>query len=378
VPIRYRIDRHDRSQLELKLDYPLREGVSEQSYSVETFLFVPRILGLSKYNYKSDDFYGQSTSFLRMTTPQRRLADLSDKSAVKPWTGDLKKELAEYLGGGTETLEVAERNLRLLGCVYKRALGNAREDLRSTLERLKTERRSELVNESLDAFILDLQGARKRLRKIGSKLDEESLPPSLIESWHAIDEYISLLTEEACTQALIQVDSFEPSEGLETRKDSLKKIAVSEYKHRRSKGWGTYASEESNNEYLAHRWRILKRFVSGVLYVDVDRQDTGLLTRDIAGMVAAAFAMLVATLALLFINHNWPANLSWAFVTAMVASYVVKDRVKEWGRKRLGERLSRNAADHLLKIRSPVSGNLLGSCTARRWWSSLWDFSRQH
>jgi hypothetical protein len=124
----------------------------------------------------------------------------------------------------------------------------------------------------------------------------------------------------------------------------------------------TYASEVSDNEYPADRWRVLKRFVNGVLYAKVDRQDVGTLYVDLAGMIAAACAMLVATLCLLFINSRWASNLSWAFVSAMVLSYVLKDRVKEWGRRNLGKRLSRSLADHQLRIRSASNGSLLGSC----------------
>lgn len=360
--IRYRIDRHDRSQLELKLDYPLRPGVREQAYTVETFLFIPRVLGLTKNNYSSSDFYGDSVSFLRMTTPQRQLTELTEKSTIKAWTGDIKSEIAALTGGNSEDSKLAEHNIRLIGCVYKGALRTARDELVDAIRR-ESESSSVGFFESVDQFVEDVQGAVRRLRKLGKKLSSTELPASLNESWWAVDEYVSLLAEETCTQALIELDRLDKREGLESRQETLRAIAVSEYHYRRKQGWETYADPSGSNEYLAHRWRVLKRFVSGVLYVDVDREEVGLLARDIAGVIAAAMAMLVATLAILFINEHWPANLSWAFVSAMVAMYVVKDRVKEWGRRGLGDRLTQNQADHVLKIRSPVTGDLLGSCS---------------
>lgn len=319
------------------------------------------MLGLTKHNYSSSEFYGDSTSFLRMTTPKRKLHDLTEKSTVKPWTGDIKAEIAALLGGEIEESEIAERNIRLLGCVYKGALRDARNELLEAVSGTN-EQNSDRLLDHLDAFVEDITGATRRLRKVGKKFNQEKLPDVLNQSWAAVDEYISLLVEEACTQSLIQLEKCESIDGLKSRCEALKEIAISEYRHRRSNGWETYAEPEGSNEYLAHRWRVLKRFVSGVLYVDVNREDVGTLRRDIAGMIAAASAMLVATLAILFINERWPANLSWAFVSAMVASYVVKDRVKEWGKRRLGARFSQNQADHVLKIRSSSSGQLLGTC----------------
>jgi hypothetical protein len=361
-PIRYRIDRHDRSQLELKLDYPLREGARLQNYLVQTFVFVPRVLDLTKRSYSKESFYADSANFLRMTTPRRRLSDLSEKSAVKPWAHELQRELADLREGDTAGFEQAERSLKLLGCVFKGALRDGRKTLFLDLEPHFQQGDLASIDACVSTFIEDLLGALRRLRKVAQKGGGEDLPGELADAWHAVDEYSALIVEEAITEILLQLERRTPADSLPELVERLKKTATDLYRHRRDCGYETYVAVDGENEYLAHRWRVLKRFLSSALYVKVDREETGLMALDIIGGVAAALAMLVATVSILFINERWPANLSWAFVTAMVVSYVVKDRLKEWGKRSLGRRLTRGLSDHVLKLRSPSTGRILGKC----------------
>jgi len=323
---------------------------------------VPRVLDLTKRSYPKQSFYADTANFLRITTPRRKLSELSDKSAVRPWAEDVKREIAEFREGTSEQFEVAERNLKLLGCVFKGALRDSRNELFEDIQTALDQAKHEAVDEMVGGFLDDLNGALRRLRKIGRRGEGEDLPPELAEAWHAVDEYTSLLAEEACTEVLLKLDEKLPDGALSDLIQRLKSEAISQYRHRREAGYQTYATEVSENEYLSHRWRVLKRFVSSALYVKVDREDTGMMAADIVGGLAAALAMLVATVSILFINERWPANLSWAFVTAMVASYVVKDRVKEWGKRSLGKRLSSGLSDHVLKIRSPSTMETLGIC----------------
>jgi len=344
------------------LDYPLREGSKTQNYLVQTFVFVPRVLDLTKRSYPKESFYADTANFLRMTTPRRKLSELSEKSAVKPWAQELKRELAELRDGDAAGFERAQRSLKLLGCVFKGALRDSKKELFRDLEPYFQRGSTKDVDAYVSTFMEDLLGALRRLRKVARKGNGENLPAQLADAWRAVDEYSALIVEEAITEILIQLKDRTPPGSLAPLVARLKDTATELYRHRRDCGYETYVTEGGQNEYLPHRWRVLKRFVSSALYVKVDREETGLMALDIIGGVAAALAMLVATVSILFINARWPANLSWAFVTAMVLSYVVKDRLKEWGKRSLGKRLTRGLSDHMLKLRSPETGRLLGTC----------------
>jgi hypothetical protein len=340
----------------------LRPGSKSQDYRVQTFVFVPRVLDLTKRSYPKESFYADTANFLRITTPRRKLSELSDKSVVRPWAEDVKREIAEFREGKSKECMVAERSLKLLGCVFKGALRDSRNALFEDMHRAFARADIEGIESMVSGFLEDLNGAWRRLQKIGRKGEGEDLPPRLAKAWKAVDEYTSLLAEEALTDVLLRIEAQAPNVALKDLINRLKAEAIAQFHHRRDRGFKTYAMEVGDNEYLSHRWRVLKRFVSSALYVNVDREDTGLMVSDMIGGLAAALAMLVATVSILFINERWPANLSWAFVTAMVASYVVKDRLKEWGKRSLGKRLASGFADHVLKIRSPGTKNILGIC----------------
>jgi len=70
--------------------------------------------------------------------------------------------------------------------------------------------------------------------------------------------------------------------------------------------------------------------------------------------------MLFATIAILVIQELWAASLSTAFLTAMVLAYVIKDRIKELGKRQLGKRLKGMMADHLVHIQG-IDGTEVGS-----------------
>jgi hypothetical protein len=127
-------------------------------------------------------------------------------------------------------------------------------------------------------------------------------------------------------------------------------MAIAQYKHRREQGFESYAHEDEPNEYLPHRWRVLKRYISSALYLTVKQDETGTVARDIIGMLASAAAMLFAASAAVVITDQWTASLSTAFIAAMVISYVIKDRIKEHGKRHLGRHLKRFLADHMVRI----------------------------
>ena len=78
----FRLDRHDKNQLELKLNYGLKQDTKKQVYSVQAFVFVPRVLALTKSSYPPARFYEDTATFIRMTTPKIPLEELSRRSPL--------------------------------------------------------------------------------------------------------------------------------------------------------------------------------------------------------------------------------------------------------------------------------------------------------
>lgn len=351
VPLlRFRVTRHDRTQIEVKLTYRLSGDARRQSYHIETFIFVPKSLGINPKTYTGNQFYTDSTNHIRMTAPVVPLSELSKKSAVKPWSSDIKELVDAISEGKGGDPEAAIKGLKLLACTFKDSV--QREHLRvrrSILDALDAES-GKKAGKQLGQFVDDLQTALERLHKVGERSGRAGVPGSVREGWAAVDEYASLLAEEALTDLVEISDVGSTSKRLGSALDGAKSLAVAQYEHRRSMGWKSYAVEGGTNEYLSHRWRVLKRYVSSALYLDISRDQEASFLTDIVGMLAAAMAMLVATVCIVLIHAVWSASLSVTFLTAMVISYVIKDRIKELGKRHLGRRVRRSLSDHVVRI----------------------------
>ena len=129
----FRLDRHDKNQLELKLNYGLKQDTKKQVYSVQAFVFVPRVLALTKSSYPPARFYEDTATFIRMTTPKIPLEELSSKSAVRPWASSVMAQVEGLTTEDEAGLKEAEQSLKLLGCIFKSAVRDSAFDHRRQL-----------------------------------------------------------------------------------------------------------------------------------------------------------------------------------------------------------------------------------------------------
>lgn len=350
ILIDFRLDRHDRNQLELKLNYGLQQQFKDQRFRAELYVFVPTVLAINSETYPAARFYSDTASFIRMSAPTVPLSELSRKSAVKPWASDVKEAIDNFAAGSRGDEACAEQGLKLLGCVFKSAVRDAHTAAHSDLNEALRLGDWDLAATHLEAYLDDLRTALRRIHKVGERSDQKGVPGAIRESWRAIDEYASLLAEESLTELVLLCDGRAVSSRLETVLESLRDMAVAQYEHRREQGFSSYAKEDSRNEYLPHRWRVLKRYISSALYLNVKKNQTGTWARDAIGMFAAGLAMLFAASATVMIADQWAATLSSAFIASMVMAYIIKDRIKELGKRYMGRVLKRFIADHLLSI----------------------------
>ena len=285
-----------------------------------------------------------------MTTPKVPLSELSRKSAVKPWASDIKEAIDHFASGNAGDKKSAEQGLKILACVFKGALRDGHADVRSDIESAINSKDWTLAAKHLEVFQENLRTALRRIYKVGERSDKKGVPKLLRESWRAIDEYASLLAEESITDLVSLCAPHSESNQVASAVDSLQNMAIEQYQHRRDEGFNSYAREGERNEYLPHRWRVLKRYVSSALYLEASSSKTGKLAQDLIAMLAAACAMLFAASATVIIANTWGASLSTAFIAAMVVSYVIKDRIKDVGKRFLGRQLNRYISDHVVRI----------------------------
>lgn len=366
---------HDSNQLELKLGYVVERGRKRQRYRVECFTFVPRTLGISRATYPSARFYEDTAAFVRMKTPTVALSALARAPKASAWFQPVSDRLDRLLAGEVRVDGTAAHRLKLLGCIYRSAIRDETDDIIRRYmpapgrdpglpDTTQGARAADLAR-TVDRFLDDLVAALERLRVLGERCDHAAMDSSVREVWRAVDEYVTLFSEEALTRLVELVDrrpqGTEPDGGVAGLRTRVAQAAVDAYRYRRARGYPSYVEKGSDNESLPYRRHLLKRIVSSALYLDIRHQQSGGLVTNVIGMVAAAVAMLFAMLAAIWAQGRW-GSFSAAFVGAMVLSYIIKDRIKEWGRQRLGRSFQRFVPDHVVEIRDVDSGRLVGEC----------------
>jgi hypothetical protein len=347
-PLGYRrLEPHDRNQLELKLAYLVPPNCKRHVVVTEAFIFAPRTLGITRQAYPPERFFEDTTRFIRLKTPDVPLADLAVLERVE-----------QLLDSSSDT-RPAEWRVRLLGCVYRRAIRDSARVLTQRLDVLATEDIDRLARDLL-AFVEQLQVAREHLKAV-------VLQPVHGTLGAVVDEFVSLVAEASCTRLVEGIDN--AGDGLPSLvgvRARAAEVAVEEYLHRRGCGYASYALEGDANEGLPHRRRTLKRVISSALYLDIGHERAGDLAQNFVGMVSAAAAMLFAILVAVWAQLRWEMT-AWPFILVMVLSYVVKDRIKEVIKGALGKRAKGMAPDVVLKVRVPSTGAVVGLC--REWFA---------
>lgn len=342
-----RLEPHDKNQLELKLAYVLDPERRKQRYRVETYLFLPVTLGLNSTTYTAERFFEQTLAFVRLKTPTVSLASLTRKKDVTEFFAPAKRLLRDMLAGKTKQEAQSQNQLKLIGCVFRSAV---RDELRHVLDRF----RRIVPNGSTDAaaraqvadlfgrFCDDLQSALGRIRTLGRDCEHAAMPRPVRHVWYAVDEYTALVAEAAVTRLVTAADPYlvdvDKKDPLVKARAKLADAALGCYDYRRTRGYHSFVEPGATNEHLPFRQRLLKRLVTSVLYLDTYAGAPGTLLQDTVGMIAAAIAMLFAVVAGMWAQRRWDV-FSGAFVAAMVVSYIVKDRIKEWGKRYLGPKI---------------------------------------
>lgn len=367
-----RLEAHDANQLELKLSYLVKPEVKRQRYLVETFMFVPRTLGISGQSYNAASFFEDTQTFVRLKTPTVALEALAKTGRGETWFNPIRAALDHLLGGDTKDTDDLVRSLKLLGGIYRSAIRDEGRHLLSRFVSLEADVEGAVMREqelarALGIFLEHLESALTRLRHVGSRCEHAIVPQEVRETWAAVDEYVAIYAEEIAT-GLVQacddrrVPARERESGpLAPVRERLADVAVAAYKYRRSRGYPSYAIPGAPNEDLPRRRRILKRIIASVLYLDLRHEEGGTFQKDLIAGVAAAIAMLFAALVAVWAQVEW-GPLSGTFIAILVASYIIKDRLKDWGKRFLGKRLARWMPDFVTEVRTPDSNDVIGQC----------------
>jgi len=349
-----KIEQHDRFQFEAKLEYPLDTEASEQTFVVETYLFLPHSLNVNGMTYPAQAFYGDVVDHVRFKTPSMTLSQILDPgNALSPLVRieAMTREMDTTLDRPGHVRRIVYES-RMLGCILRvtlRDLGVFVERLLASgtaMDRADVER---LVRESEEHLRLLLH----RYRDSGFVLMGPSVPRELANRVRLVDEFLSLSAESFALHLLEDL----PGEMAETR-DRMAQLARDEIAFRQGRGYRSVVRPEGDNEEFVHRHALLKKYVAGALYLGLQHQSARAPAEHLFFALAAGIAMAFAT-AVSFLAAQY-ASISWTLFTVLVVSYMAKDRIKEGFRYLFSRWLDQRVADYDVAIADPATGGVIG------------------
>lgn len=349
---------HDRHRLEIKLDFDL-DDVAKSSYSIETYFFVPRSLNVGPHNYHKEQFYDSCQRYIRFSTPKISLSRICDASLeYSPLTRIRSMMKAVQAGdNSTEMMEKICYEIKLLGCITR---GELRDNVKQFADSYSSSGMTGILESAVELFLGDLDRFRKNFDMLRTEMSAPLVPVKIRETFAFCDEYISLSLEEHMSGLafMLQNSADVKSKTVSSFHSRIVKIIQEEIAYRRESSYPSVFDPESANELLIYRRGILKKFVSAVLFIRAEFSEWEALTQIIFGF-AAGVAMLFASVISVYYQNKYTTT-SVPFVTALVISYIFKDRIKDWIKFSFSKKLAHWISDRKIDVIDPDTFKSVG------------------
>ena len=307
------LKQRDSYSLELKFTHLPAER-RRDSYRLDLFLFFPASFGINSETYPHDRLYRDLKLYIRLSAPTFSAAELLANDPSSPlWRIEQAVHSAPIKPRPALGAQIMYE-LRLLACIYKSLL-------RSTFHRLSANRTEAA------APIQQLADILQRLHGLSLRLPEDA---GLRFRFRLMDEHISLLFEHYLARWL---------QSITASPDLLALISEQigrESQYRSNAGYGSVLTAESapqERERYLYREKMLKRYASEVLFFNIRQLGGAMRAEHLLYALAAGIAMSFAT-AIAFFGQTLFGNLTLALFVLLVASYILKDRLKDIFRHR--------------------------------------------
>lgn len=215
----------------------------------------------------------------------------------------------------------------------------------------------------------ELDTVLKRLRHMRTRFVDPMTPASVRETYAYVDEYVSVVVEDNLTVLIERLDALREAMprhsldgGLIATRSRLVDVVTREQQHRAGSRYTTVLDARRNgNERYIYRRGLLKKFVMSVLFLDISKEKEGRTVGHVSAAIAAGVAMFFATVASIYSQQRYGLN-SLPFVFALVISYILKDRIKDWLKLYFSNKMTRWLWDYSVTIRDPSTGKAVGRC----------------
>lgn len=352
---------HDHLQFQADFDFDLSTAAGEKQkvYSVDTYIYLPKNMGVSRDSFSREQFYTAMTNYLRIRTPiQPEDDDPLASGILESAERYFHVHLISHLRQPLEALVV--QDVKLFGCYLNAQLKQLQlavlqwlrqQPARANQQRLIEKRLLHTV-QCLVSYRTKYMG---RVRHQAYLIDAEVEKAFLL-----VDEYLSYRLEAVLIYILQQLDTGQEHQS--RLAEMLASVLTSEMEYRESENLLLLdaSADRAQRETYYYRLGLLKKYVSDVLFLQIKNVRKDRTYRNLvaaAGAALAAFWAGVIDLQRFYYlaqvtqgDHNG-ANSDFALrfffiVIVGVVAYIFKDRIKEVSREYFYERLKKHLPDY--------------------------------
>jgi len=342
---------HDKYRFEIKLGYDVDGGEAASSYAVDTYIFIPDMLGINRHTLSKGEFYNDIQAYVRLKTPAVSLDRIvtGDRSPFVRLERHVNDLLEAPSGPAASRFEY---QVKLFCCIVKSSL---RDHVRHIAAAPTARDREDLSARYIEA-VGRLTAAFRALR---SRLNVPSVDKKTFAAYCFADEYVSLLVE-SFTYGLLETcrDSRRPIP--QTLRGELLALIDAEVAFRKAYSYPSITDSQGDNEALMFRKSVLKKYTGRALFLNTQVRKEGEMLEQGIYALAAGIAMLFATLVALSFQYTF-GTFTIPFVVAVVVGYIFKDRLKDWVRIYLAGKLHKLLYDRKTSIHSG-QGEKIGWC----------------
>jgi hypothetical protein len=371
---------HDRTQIETVFDYflnraspaPASKFKQALHYQVDAYLFYPRQFGLDADTYPKTRFFTDVRPLLRFREPKLNFkALMGQKPGVKSPLVFLRAYIESLaVGQETEPIQNAIDEVRLAACTQVGGMLRGVDRCRKRFLRLPNgPMRAEARADVFRRMIKLLDRNHRLLLEIRSLLAAAArvrvdLGEPLAAELRLVDEYCYYRFHDSVAYLLLMsAPEREVSPTPEAAEfiDRVRSLLALHNDHGTRSGYlmvGADSNEAVKERYM-HRRGELKRRIWEVLFLEIRMEPLFAVQRQLGQMVAAGLAAVWYAFAqiLLVVQAAQPHAMrdflglsGMLFLSAATLAYVVKDRIKEFGRSYFGSGIFRRVPDHSERI----------------------------
>ncbi|MGC3978146.1 MAG: hypothetical protein QM751_07915 [Paludibacteraceae bacterium] len=316
---------HDKFTLEFKALYKARHKIKINNFTLNTWIFVPNSLDINKRTYNHSDFYKDLRTNIRLITPVFLLREIAGGNATP--LNNLQRAMNELTINPTRSnASEYEYQIKMFAAIFKSAL---REQLNFVFDTSHSNQDRGVLIEQL---IADVENTMTKYRTLSHIIKAPTITKEQFSYFTYGDEFICNLSLKEIYGLVYKLEKKKEEELLLKLRNRTVCFLEQEEAYKIKQNYPTFAPyDKQKNSDIIFRFGALKKYIESDLFLNANKKKDGVLMENFHQSIAAGLAMIFAT-AVAFSVQKTFGNLTVPLFVALVVSYMLKDRIKEYMR----------------------------------------------